>query len=62
MILDKLIEKLTNLADKGYGGDDVRLLLRGECPFDCFNPEIKDIYAITNDSKKGVSVVYIEVS
>lgn len=34
MTLDKLIEKLTNLADKGHGGEDVRLLSCGDRPFD----------------------------
>lgn len=60
MTVNKLIQQLTHLADKGYGGEEVRGLCCDDNPLvgECF--DIKGVYAITNHPDKSVDGVYID--
>ena len=60
MTLDKLINQLTALADKGFGDMEVRLLCCDDNPINNDGIPINGAYVILGHPNKNVDGVYID--
>lgn len=60
MTLHKLIQALQEIADKGYGDAEVRLLCCDDNPLDGQGIAIKGAYIIDKHPDKSVNGIYID--